>query len=89
MAIGGYFAIKEAGLDIPGDISVIGYDDHDHLAEHLHPPLSTMRLPYYEMGHWAATQILEQRTGSLQPQTFVPCPLVPRASIAAPPIDSG
>ena len=76
MAIGGYFAIKEAGLDIPGDISVIGYDDHDHLAEHVHPPLSTMRLPYYEMGHWAATTILEQRTGSLQPQTLVACPVV-------------
>ena len=87
MAIGGYFAIKEAGLDIPGDISVIGYDDHDHLAGHLHPPLSTMRLPYYEMGHWAATQILEG-TRSLQPTTYAPCPFVERASIAAP-IDSG
>jgi LacI family transcriptional regulator len=84
MAIGGYLAIKEAGFAIPGDISVIGYDDHDHFAADLPPPLSTMRLPYYEMGRWAAEQVLDDQVGSLPACTYAPCPPVMRASIAPP-----
>jgi LacI family transcriptional regulator len=43
MAIGAYEALKERGLRIPADVSVLGYDDID-LAEHLRPALSTMAL---------------------------------------------
>jgi LacI family transcriptional regulator len=57
MAIGAYEALKERGLRIPADVSVLGYDDID-LAEHLRPALSTMALPHYEMGRWACERLL-------------------------------
>ena len=57
MAYGAYLALGEAGLRIPEDMSVMGYDDQADLAVDLHPALSTVRLPYYAMGSWAAEQL--------------------------------
>ena len=53
MAIGCYEALREAGLRIPHDFAVMGYDDRE-IAQHLHPPLSTVVLPHYEMASIAA-----------------------------------
>lgn len=52
-AIGVYSWAKEHGLQIPQDLSVIGYDDI-LLARYLTPPLTTMRAPNYEMAKQAA-----------------------------------
>ena len=62
MALGAYDAIKELGLTIPGDVSVIGYDDQHEIVAYTRPPLTTMRLPYYEMGHSAVSAILDGRS---------------------------
>jgi LacI family transcriptional regulator len=59
MALGAYDAIKELGLRIPHDVSVIGYDDQQEIVAYMRPPLTTMRLPYYEMGHAAAAAVLD------------------------------
>lgn len=81
LAFGAYQAIGEAGLVIPGDISVVSFDD-DPIASWLRPGLSTAALPHTRMGRLAVELLLggELRGG---PQ-FVPMPLRERASIAAP-----
>ena len=55
-AIGCYEALKEAGMRIPEDISVIGYDDEE-ISRHLHPQLTTSVLPHRAMGRWAIEQL--------------------------------
>jgi len=56
VAIGAMLAIKEAGLRIPKDIAVVGFDDIP-LAEYYDPPLSTIRLPAFGLG-WAGGERL-------------------------------
>lgn len=52
VAIGAIQMVKQFGLQIPKDISIIGFDDIP-IAQYLDPPLSTIHLPAYELG-WAA-----------------------------------
>jgi LacI family transcriptional regulator len=84
MALGVYFAILERGLSIPGDISVVGYDDQEELAEAMHPPLATIRLPYYEMGRLAVEHLVAGDLDSMPSRTYVACPPVLRASVGPP-----
>ena len=53
MAVGSMRAIREAGLRIPDDISLIGFDDLE-IAAIVTPPLTTVRQPLEEMGRMAA-----------------------------------
>jgi LacI family transcriptional regulator len=85
MAVGAYDALKERGLGIPGDVSVVGYDDRE-IAQFMRPPLTTVVLPHYEMGLQAAEALIDGqlRAGGRQPQIKVECPLVDRESVAPP-----
>jgi len=56
MACGAVRAILDGGLRIPGDISLIGFDDIE-LSSVIHPPLTTVHQPKYEIGR-AAVEIL-------------------------------
>jgi DNA-binding LacI/PurR family transcriptional regulator len=56
VAIGAILAIKEAGLRIPKDIAIVGFDDIP-LAEFYDPPLTTIRLPAFGLG-WAGGERL-------------------------------
>jgi DNA-binding LacI/PurR family transcriptional regulator len=56
VAMGAILAIKEAGLRIPKDIAVVGFDDIP-LAEYYDPPLSTIHLPAFGLG-WAGGERL-------------------------------
>ncbi|PKN99675.1 MAG: LacI family transcriptional regulator [Chloroflexi bacterium HGW-Chloroflexi-4] len=58
VAIGAFQAIKQAGLQIPQDIEVIGFDDIP-MAEYYDPPLSTIRLPAYDLGRVAGDQLIK------------------------------
>jgi DNA-binding LacI/PurR family transcriptional regulator len=51
-------AVKDSGLEIPEDISILCYVDSEMMPL-LDPPLTAIRLPYYEMGKKAAEMILE------------------------------
>ena len=84
-AIGCYEALKEAGLRIPEDISVVGYDDEE-IARHLHPRLTSSILPHRAMGQWAVQRLDEPFHGDDRryPITKLECPLVPRDSVAPP-----
>lgn len=82
MAIGCYEALKEAGLRIPEDISVVGYDDEE-ISRHLHPRLTTSILPHRAMGQWAIEQIEANfPKRDRYPVTKLECALVERDSVA-------
>jgi LacI family transcriptional regulator len=57
MAAGGMRTLREAGLDVPNDISVVGFDDV-FLAQYLTPSLTTVRQPLVDMGRAAANLLL-------------------------------
>jgi DNA-binding LacI/PurR family transcriptional regulator len=59
MTLGGLQAIHESGLDIPEQISLVGFDDMDW-ASSLRPPLTCVAQPAYEMGETAAKILLER-----------------------------
>lgn len=81
MALGSYEALREMRLAIPGDIAVIGYDDRE-IARYLHPPLSTVVLPHYQMGVEAAEAMLDlvARPNLRTPQIKVEGQIVARQS---------
>ena len=58
MAAGAYHAAYEIGLTIPGDLTVIGFDDAD-LATRIYPPLTTVRLPSRDMARVAVEVLLD------------------------------
>lgn len=58
MAIGAMDAIRAAGLSVPQDISVVGFDDIAQAA-YTHPKLTTVRLPLDQMGRTAVKLLLE------------------------------
>ncbi|PWC19753.1 transcriptional regulator RbsR [Brenneria corticis] len=57
MAVGVYHALYLAGLSIPGDMAVIGYDDIE-LARYMSPPLTTIHQPKDELGELAIDTLL-------------------------------
>jgi LacI family transcriptional regulator len=59
LAIGCYEALDAAGLGCPDDVSVTGYNDV-HFMDKLRPPLTTVRIPKYEIGANAARILLER-----------------------------
>ncbi len=81
MALGALLALAEVGLRVPQDVSLVGYDDQPLLASEMQPPLSTVELPYYAMGRWAADHLLSGAVPTLPARTYLPCRAVPRASV--------
>ena len=59
LALGALRAIRDAGLSVPGDISIIGCDDCD-LAARAEVPLTTLRLAKEELGRLAARMLVEK-----------------------------
>lgn len=57
MAFGAFKAFRERGIQIPGDLSLVGYDDVP-LCELLEVPLTTIKQPIYEMGITAARNMI-------------------------------
>lgn len=82
VSMGAYQALGEAGLSVPGDVSVVSFDDQD-IASVLRPALTTLKLPHYRLGRLAVELILGE--GALEDAVHrVPMPLQERASIGAP-----
>jgi len=80
-AIGAIWAFKEAGLRVPDDISVVGFDDIPGAA-YANPGLTTVRQPLQRMGQIAAQCVLEQIEGLAEyvPEIAIEPELVVRAS---------
>lgn len=86
MAIGALLAAREAGLRVPDDVSIAGFDGIP-MAEVVDPPLTTVQQPIYELGRKLADVILtlleaERRKEAPVLQEIVPCRLVVRGSTA-------
>ena len=84
LAMGAISALGQAGLKVPQDISVVGYDDIINSA-YLNPPLTTVRFPIAEMARAAGKMILDLiKSGNLfSPKTTtLPVKLIIRASTA-------
>ncbi|GAD17441.1 LacI family DNA-binding transcriptional regulator [Lentilactobacillus otakiensis] len=84
VAIGLYRGLEEAGLKIPEDISIVGYDDID-LGEYIYPKLTTVHQPAFEMGTKAAQMIINRIEDQNEPiqQVSLPVSLVERDSVRA------
>jgi len=79
-AWGAYQAMAELGLKIPADISIVGFDNQETLAPHLRPGLTTLELPFEEMGRRAVDLVL----GGIQPEgqlELLRCSLIERNSV--------
>ena len=84
MAMGLYDALRDRGVSVPGDLSVVGFDNQEVIAAHLHPPLSTVALPHYELGAAGGRAVRGQADVPDDGRLVLPCPPVRRASVAAP-----
>ena len=86
MAIGSFHEIKSAGLQVPRDISIVGFDDIRY-AEVTDPPLTTIRQPAKEIGERVMYQLcrcIEAGKGASSEPEIVPHELVIRQSVAKP-----
>ena len=81
MAIGAISRIKEAGLRVPEDISVAGFDDIA-FASYSAPPLTTIAQPAEAFGREAVAMLIEVLEGRQVDNLVLPYTLVSRASTA-------
>jgi LacI family transcriptional regulator len=81
MALGALRAIREAGLTVPDDIAIIGFDDMPHSAT-ADPALTTVRQPIRQAGEIVVETLLDMlENGSEPPRRIVlPTELIVRAS---------
>lgn len=80
IAFGAYQALSEAGLSVPGDVSIVSFDN-DELAAYLRPGLTTIGLPHEAMGRRAVELLL---AGAAEGEVLIPMPVVHRASVGRP-----
>jgi DNA-binding LacI/PurR family transcriptional regulator len=73
MALGLIHALNQRGLDVPGDISIIGFDDLEE-SKHFRPALTTVRQDFTEFGSLAITMLHAQMNGEREPKFE---PLIP------------
>ncbi|MEU6256928.1 LacI family DNA-binding transcriptional regulator [Streptomyces sp. NPDC047043] len=89
VAAGVLHAATRLGIDVPADLSVVGYDDQEHMAAFLTPPLTSVALPHRAMGEAAARLLLDAIEAGRTPPASVrrlACPVVTRASVGPAPI---
>lgn len=85
-ALVGLHTLANLGLNVPGDISVLGYDDLPQ-TRWANPPLTTFSHPKYQMGKWAVELLLEQMVAhdtTFNREILVKPVLVERLSVSEP-----
>ena len=84
-AIGAIRALRVANIDVPGEVSVVGFDDI-LFADYCIPRLTTIRQPLHEMGETAARILVQRLQGHKVPRVVAIEPeLVVRETTAPPP----
>ena len=84
MAMRVYGILRSRGVRVPEDMSVAGFDNHRIIAETLYPPLTTVELPYSDMGVRGAERLLACISGQGRDEptpTLVSGPVLWRASV--------
>ncbi|QWZ07132.1 LacI family transcriptional regulator [Nocardioides panacis] len=86
IALGCYDVFAERGIDCPGEVSVVGFNDMPFL-DKLRPPLTTVAVPHHQIGVEAGRMLLESiHEPDRSPRSvFLPLSLVVRGSTAAAP----
>lgn len=86
LAMGAYRAAAELGLRIPEDLSVVGFDNQEYVADGVFPGLTTIELPHFDMGVWAAEHLFQQIDGASgdTPSELLRGPVIHRDSVAPP-----
>lgn len=82
MAMRVIFILQRRGLRVPDDVSVVGFDDFRLISEALDPGLTTVALPYREMGELAARRAFGGDTAA--DTVRVPCRAVERGTVTRP-----
>ena len=83
VALGAIGALRAAGLDCPADVSIVGFDDIP-LAAYFDPPLTTVRLPAFELGQAAGRALLDRiAEREIAARTLLGTELVIRSSTRA------
>jgi LacI family transcriptional regulator len=83
MAVGAIKALKEAGIRIPADVSIVGFDDIEWVSL-IDPPLTTVHIPQYRLGQESA-RMLFNLFNSKEPQNLIlPTELIIRKSCCPP-----
>lgn len=80
-AVGVLSACYKRGLSVPGDLSVIGFDDID-IAAYTIPPLTTIHQPQLELGRRAMQMVLDILAGQTPENQLIPTDLVVRQTTA-------
>jgi LacI family transcriptional regulator len=84
IALGALLAAQALGFEVPRDLSLVGYDDQEELADSVRPSLTTVSLPFYELGLRGAETLLGLIVGTpAAPRREVHGELVERDSVAA------
>lgn len=83
MALGILRAFHEAGVRVPDDVSVVGFDDVEG-AGYYEPPLTTVRQPFAAVGQRSIEVLLAALSGAPASRTLIAPELVVRASCSAP-----
>ena len=81
MAVGALASLRVAGLSVPGDVGLAGFDDISTLRD-VYPALTTVRLPLERMGELAAGLVLDENSSDLPRVIRVPGEVVLRDSTA-------
>jgi DNA-binding LacI/PurR family transcriptional regulator len=68
MAAGAMYALRDAGLRVPADIAVVGYDDRE-IASIFRPAITTVTLPCHEMGQASARMLFDLLAGQVETPT--------------------
>jgi DNA-binding LacI/PurR family transcriptional regulator len=88
MGLGAMRALHELGRDIPGDVSIVGFDDMDE-ARSFWPPLTTIRQDFAAVGRLSIQKLLGKVSGAVPgagaDKTIVPTELIIRSSTGRPP----
>lgn len=85
IALGAIRQLRDAGLRVPDDVSVVGFDDLP-VADYVEPALTTVHQPMQEVGALAAALVLDQLAGGEAPAArthLLPAMLVVRQSVSA------
>ena len=82
MAAGCMHVLNDAGLRIPQDMAVVGFDNRE-IASYLQPPLTTVQLPTTEIGTIAALRIMEKINNPAVPpvRDIIHCSIVERKPV--------
>lgn len=80
-----FSAACSLGLHVPSDLSIVGFDDFTVISEVIRPSLTTVALPYFEMGREAVSALTQRLRGEdVNTHSWITCHFIRRNSLVPP-----